>query len=358
MKIALVSKVRPVMGSGAGIVEYAYRLYEHIRRGNDVDIVYAIDSPRRNNTLGLVYANTLFKSKVRDLASKEYDIIHITDHEIGFMAEMLNGNSGARIVTTVHDLERFDERLHRGLFQRSYNKIVRRNVECALKFSDAILCNSSQTLEDVKRRFRTPRICEAIPLGVKESILGRVHPKKESDEIFRVGYIGSLAYHKNLMLLLKAAKLMKDEQECRFIIYGTGEDRGALLRYKRENALDNVEFRGFADERGIAHTYDSFDAFVFPSMYEGFGFPILEAQARGLPVILYEQGRIPAEVGRYCIKARDENHIARIIRDLRDNGYSRRSRNRAMAYARRFTWERCARETLKVYRRAISQHKT
>ena len=94
----------------------------------------------------------------------------------------------------------------------------------------------------------------------------------------------------------------------------------------------------------------SFNAFVFPSLHEGFGFPILEAQSRGLPVVIYKYGKIPKEVKKYCFEAEDDEHMAQIIENLKENGYNKRKKEKATEYARSFTWEKCAIETMKVYK--------
>ena len=99
--------------------------------------------------------------------------------------------------------------------------------------------------------------------------------------------------------------------------------------------------------------YDSFDAFVFPSYYEGFGIPIIEAQSRGLPVIIYKYGKIPKEVRKYCFEAENSEHMAQIIEDLKENGYNEKLRKKATKYARTFTWEKCARETLEIYKKVL-----
>ena len=88
---------------------------------------------------------------------------------------------------------------------------------------------------------------------------------------------------------------------------------------------------------------------VFPSMYEGFDLPILEAQARGLPVIIYKKGGISKEIRKYCLGARGEKHMAGIIGDLRRNGYDIRIKKKTMEYVRSFTWAKCAQKTSKSY---------
>jgi glycosyltransferase involved in cell wall biosynthesis len=357
MRIALVTTIKPVKDSGNGGAEYAHALYECLSRGNDVDVVYALESPRRNDVGGLAYTNTLFKAKVKLLASEAYDIVHVTDQELGFVAKILHGRTSAKIVTTVHDLERFRKELYRGFVQKAYNEIVKRNIISALRYSDGILCNSSQTLEDVKAVFGTPKRCMVVSHPVKPSVLKAASPIRKRHGTFTIGYIGALAYHKNVMLLLKAAKLMKNEKAYRFMVYGTGTEHDSLVDYKNRNGLDNVEFPGFADEKRIAQIYDSFDVFVFPSMCEGMGLPILEAQSRGLPTIIYSKGRITEEVARYCFKARDERQMAQIIRRLHTKGYSEKGRKKETAYAREFSDEATAGKTFEFYKSVLAhQH--
>ena len=81
--------------------------------------------------------------------------------------------------------------------------------------------------------------------------------------------------------------------------------------------------------------------------------PILEAQSRGLPVIIYKNGKIPKEVRKYCFEAESPEHMAQIIENIKENGYNEKLRKKATAYARSFTWEKTARETLKVYNKII-----
>ena len=90
--------------------------------------------------------------------------------------------------------------------------------------------------------------------------------------------------HKNVIFLLKAAEILKSKAEYKFAIYGTGIDKNMLLKFKQDHGLDNVDFNGYLKEDNKLKAYDSFDAFAFPSLYEGLGYPILEAQSRGLPI--------------------------------------------------------------------------
>ena len=357
MNILLISTSKPHEGSGIGITEYTYQLSEHIRhmlsKCDKIEFLYALDESKRNNIKGLLYANTTFKKLIKKVPKEKYDMIHITDHEMGFAAKILKkaGNS-AKIITTIHDLSRFEKGLHRGLSQKVYNKIVQRSVKDAINYSDFILCNSSQTLNTITEKFGPIKNIKVVLHGTNDEILSAPILKRKSNPKFTVGYIGALMKHKNVIFILEVAKILRQKQ-CKFIIYGTGVDKGILSRFKTVNDLTNVELEGYLREEDKLRTYDSFDAFAFPSLYEGLGNPILEAQSRGLPVIIYKYGKIPKEVRRYCFEAESPKHMAQIIENLKENGYNEKLRKKATEYARGFTWERCAKETLEVYRKML-----
>jgi glycosyltransferase involved in cell wall biosynthesis len=350
MRIALVNIIKPMKGSGDGITEYTYELYEILRKSHDVDMCYSIASSRKNNIAGLVRTNLLFNFKLRKLAKEDYDVIHITNHEVGSAAKVLKGaGSRAKVVTTVHDLLRFQKGYHKGALQSAYNRVVMRQMRDIPRFSDFVLFDSVQTRSDFERIFGGSRRSRVVSLGVKEEFLSsRRAPRAKGP--FTIGYIGSLAYHKNVPFILRVAERLKGDRRFRFLVYGSGVQREELAAYKEEKGLDNVRLCGFLKEDEKMRTLDSLDAFIFPTMYEGFGLPIMEAQARGIPVIICKKGRVPEEVGRRCLKAADEDAAARIIRRLLERGYPRKEREAATRYARGFTWKRAAAETFDVYR--------
>ena len=354
MNILLINTTKPYKGSGTGLTEYAYQLSEHLRpmlsNGSSIDFLYSLSDSKRNNIKGLLYANTSFKKLIKEIPKGKYDIIHITDHEIGFAAKILkkSGNN-AKIITTIHDLSRFEKGLHRGLSQKVYNKLVQGSIKDAIKYSDFILCTSLQTLNTITERFGPIKNIKVVPHGTNDTIIKAKIPKRKSYKKFVIGYIGALMKHKNVIFLLKSAEILKSKPRYRFVIYGTGIDKNILLKFKHDHGLDNVEFNGYLKEDSKLKAYDGFDAFVFPSLYEGLGYPILEAQSRGLPVIIYKYGKIPKEVRKYCFEAESPEHLVQIIKNLKENGYNEKSSKKAMKFARSFTWEKTAKATLKIY---------
>lgn len=350
MKVALINTIKPKAGSGDAMTECTYQLYLALKGKIDVKTVYATTVSKRNDTTGLLYTNTLFKKRIKELAKDRYQIIHITNQELGFAAQILHGSRrGAKIITTIHDMTRFMPEMHEGVFQGVYNSLVRGSITAAVKYSDAIIFASSQTEADVRRRFGkelSGKKTAVIMQGISGAFIkGKKYDRKRG---FTVGYLARLAKHKNVEFILKVAEKLRHEQ-IKFRIYGTGEARSQLSKYIRDHKLTNVVLEGFVPERNIVKAYDGLDVFMFPSLNEGFGRPILEAQARGLPVIILKKGRIPSEVSKYCIRADNEADAAAIVSRIKANGYNRRSMQKAMAYARSFTWDRTAARTLALY---------
>lgn len=358
MKILIISTVRPHKGSGSGFTEYAYQLIKHLRpllsKSDSISNIYALNAVKKENIKGFIYTNTAFKRKLSAIPKQEYDIIHITDQELGFAAKILK-KSGikTKIVTTVHDLARFEKRLHRGVAEKFYNKLVKGSIVDAINYSDYILCNSTQTYTTIKERFPWLNNISIVQHGTDDKILNEKKHSKINKE-FTIGYLGALSYHKNVSFILETAKLLRDDKKYKFVIYGTGAEERNLLEFKKKNNLENVLFKGYVSDRRRVKVYDEFDAFMFPSVYEGLGHPILEAHACGLPVIIYKYGKIPKEVRKYCFEAESPEHMAQIIENIKENGYSEKLRKRSTKHARRFTWEKCAKETLNIYKHAFN----
>ena len=103
---------------------------------------------------------------------------------------------------------------------------------------------------------------------------------------------------------------------------------------------ERIKFIGFAPEEKIIEIYVSFDVFVFSSLYEDLCIPIIEAQSRGLPVIIYKHAKIPNEIRRFCLEAESPEHMTQIIEQLKANGYNEKERKKAMDYARSFAWKK------------------
>jgi glycosyltransferase involved in cell wall biosynthesis len=162
-------------------------------------------------------------------------------------------------------------------------------------------------------------------------------------------YIGNLKPHKNISNLIKAIK--KINQEITLVINGKSNE--ILNKIIKENYLGNkVKFIGYVDDDDLLALYNLAELFVYPSLYEGFGLPPLEAMACGCPVITSNTSSLPEVVGDagIMVDPYDVNEIAKAIDLILSNENLRNEMiERGLKQAKKFSWKKTAEETLKVY---------
>ena len=281
----------------------------------------------------------------------DIDILHILTGF--FIAHRLPKD--AKIVTTIHDVNPIPMDTKNMIYflkDKMWRYMaLERGIRYNFKVSDAIITNSSQTKNEVINLGFDKSKVFVINLGIDKRFFNKYNKIQNlNSKNFNVGYIGSFAINKNIDFILKSAKLLNNKVN--FSLWGAKTyDYQRLFKIKAN--LKAVKFMGFAPENKIISIYDSFDVFAFPSLYEGFGLPILEAQSRGLPVIIYKYRKIPKEVRKYCFEAESQEHMALIIENSKENGYNEKLKKKATEYVRNFTWERCAKETLKAYEKVL-----
>ena len=347
MKVGLIelkTSFLPYNIAGKSFYGYPYYLYSNIKRiNNKVDAIGIITTPYIGKGFSIL-------SKTFFMNLSDYDILHNLDLNPFF--PMRKGK--AKIITTAHDFQfvlqpELNEDVTHSIKDRIWlNLVTKLGLKSTLS-SDYLIAVSSLTKDDaIKLGYPKDHIF-VVNHGVSKAFFKPL-PKKQRKK-FIVGYIGALRTRKNPEFMIKGFIQIKSvNYEMR--VYGKlGYNRDKIIEIAKEDK--RIKFLGFAPEDKLASIYDSFDAFVFPSYYEGFGIPIIEAQARGLPVIIYKYGKIPKEVRKYCFEAESPEHMAQIIEYLKENGYNEKLKKKATEYARSFTWERCARETSEVYKKCI-----
>lgn len=167
-------------------------------------------------------------------------------------------------------------------------------------------------------------------------------------------FVGTVQPRKNLQRLIRAFRAVVDAGlPHTLVIVGR---LGWLTEPIRAEAtacgvVDRVSFAGYVADAALPGLYADAEAFAFPSLYEGFGMPALEAMAYGVPVVASDTTSLPEIVGDAgaLVDPLDEAAIgAALVRVLTDSALHARLRDAGRARAATFTWERCARETLAV----------
>jgi glycosyltransferase involved in cell wall biosynthesis len=269
-----------------------------------------------------------------------------------------------RRVVTVHDLiyARFPE-THAGIRDLGMKALV----PLAVRRSHRVLADSHSTREDLIELIGAPaeRI-DVVPLGLGS--VRREQPLSERDVRARLGLgergvllsLSAKRPHKNLLALLGAFARLPAAERPVLVLPGYPTDHERELR-ERARALgieDEVLFPDWISPAELEGLWALADAFVFPSLYEGFGLPVLEAMARGVPVACSNASSLPEVAGEAALlfDPRDEAAIAGALqRLLSDRPLTDRLRVLGVQRSREFTWERTARLTLESYARALGR---
>jgi glycosyltransferase involved in cell wall biosynthesis len=204
-----------------------------------------------------------------------------------------------------------------------------------------------------------PEKIRVIPLGVDIPVSTLSPQEKRFERVRILGgegelilSVGVIQTRKNTLNMVKALKSLPANYRL-VLSGGNGYGAEAVHEYIRAEALgDRVKILGFVDDAQLARLYQSASVFLFPSFEEGFGIPVLEAMAHGVPVVTSNVSSMP-EVGGDAALYVDPNRPAEIAEKVRqaveDSALRDSMIQKGLARAREFTWKRTAEATLAVY---------
>ena len=270
----------------------------------------------------------------------DYDIVHLLSPKPFFPLR----KGRAKWVTTVHDLFflKYKESRPSPLMEKLYLR--------SILGSDSIIAVSSLVKEDVERLGYKGRVYVVNP-GIGEEFFTTPRKERKERNVIKIGYIGRLdSERKDVVRGIRAFKKLKEENVV-FELWGSYNPSSAIFKEIIKEAKDDPRIRimGPAPDEKIIEIYDSFDAFFFPTKEEGFGLPIVEAQARGVPVIVFKDARVPPEVCEMCITANDELPDPEYIASFRENNYLK-----LIEFSSKFTIENQIKKLMIVYSYIIS----
>ncbi len=310
-------------------------------------------TPRR-----LVWEQTALPSAVRRLKA---DVLHSPHYTMPLLP-----GGGCRHVVSFHDMTyllmpALHLRFHRLFFPRMMRLSVRR--------ADRLLVISESTRRDLERLLPAS-IGKITTTPLAAGPVFQPAPASEIQEACTrytlipgrfLLYVGVLEPRKNVPMLLQAfAQIAPQFPDVPLVLVGKkGWMYDAIFAELTAQGLaDRVIFTGYVPEEDLPRLYGGARAFVYPSLYEGFGLPVLEAMQCGAPVVTTDISSMPEVAGdaALLVKPDDVNGLAAALtRVLSDDALAADLRERGLARAAGFSWDRCARETRAVYEELVKK---
>lgn len=266
----------------------------------------------------------------------------------------------AKKIVTIHDMTVFKIPKEHMFIRVCYLRLF---IFLAAFFADRIITDSKSTLDDFLQRFKLASIkCRVIYLGKNASFnhnleknkIENVKNKYKIEKEYLL-YMGTIEPRKNIKNLISAFyKLLQEDNNYQLVIAGRrGWYFDEVFRLVEELHLDSkINFTDFVNEQDKPYLIVGAKIFIYPSLYEGFGLPVLEALSCGIPTITSNISSLPEVTGDAALLINPSNAeelYLSIKRLLSDEVLYAQLKQRAIEQAKKFSWEYTAQQTLEVY---------
>jgi len=335
--------------NAAGTGEYARELLHALRARGDVAVV-PISGPRGGGPAGT--AAWLLLGAGGDVGRAGADLLHCPAH-------VTPARSAVPLVVTAHDGGRFD-----GGFPLEWRLFSRLVLPGLVRRADRVITPSQFVRQELVARWRLdPERVVAVPHGVGPEFGACPAPEPGPAGRPRLLFAGAPVERKNLGLVLRALAAAAPGSplgEAELLI--SGAEAGAFRQHAAAVAdlglAARVRWLGLVPRPEMPALYRAVDVLVYPSLYEGFGLPPLEAMAAGTPVVAASASCLPETLGdaAVLVDPHDADDLARAVEALLTDSELRRAKIAAgRARAAALTWDRSAAATMDVYREALGR---
>jgi alpha-1,3-rhamnosyl/mannosyltransferase len=382
MKVIL--SIDPVRFPLTGIGRYTYELAKHLKEITEVEELKFLsgyrftDLPEPKQSAG---TNKVSSTKLRQAVLKNpltrelYSLVSplLKQHALrGYTDHVYHGPNfylppfAGPAVSTFHDLSIFTW-AHCHPPERV--KYMRKEIAATLKRADMLITDTETTRQEVAAYFSWPLDkIRAVPLACSDDFRPRRLEEIKS-VLTKHGlsyqgyslYVGTIEPRKNLDVLLDAYALLPQavRQQWPLILIGYQGWRNEQLHARIETAMTEgwARYLGFVEAGELPLIYAGARVFVFPSLYEGFGLPVLEAMASGIPVVCSNASTLPEVAGEAAAmcEPQDVDTLSELInRALQDQSWREVAAKKGLLQAAKFSWQRCAKETAAVYKEVVA----
>jgi glycosyltransferase involved in cell wall biosynthesis len=335
--------------------QYLHLAYDMKVKFDDKDISFKLI--KVNPGILKVYERLRFPPL--ELMGLNADVLHAMDYAI---APTFNNN----IVLTIHDLTfmRFPESNFKWFIEK-YSRMVRKNSDAASR----ILASSQSTASDIQKYFNIkkekidtvylaagPDFRKLAPNEIDCTVLDCKGISKPY-----ILSVGTIEPRKDFITLIRSYCLARDKDpglEHQLVIAGrTGWKSEAIYEARdKSKYTSDIIFTGRLTDRELIQLYNQADLFVYTSVFEGFGFPPLEAMSCGLPVICTDSSSITEVVGAAGILVKpgdSEGFAGSIMKTLKNKDLPGILRKKSLSRSKDFSWKQTAENTLSAYRKSV-----
>ena len=351
------------MKNWSGIGRYCSNLInELITLCNDNDFSILSNDNKENITCDVKISKSPVFSIMEQIEIPLLNIKNKIDlfHSPHFVFPVFGAN---KLILTIHDLTPFIFPKDFSIFARLYIKFM---LNIAKYKADKIIVVSENTKKDLIRLFK---FLDSKIKVIYHGVDSKFHPIEESSKIkfikekYKTGenfilYTGNIKPNKNVSRLIEALAIINKNRDIKLVIAGKkyAVYHKVLKEIEENNLNENVIFTEFVSDEDLVLLYNAATVFVYPSLYEGFGFPPLEAMACGVPVITSNTSSLLEVVGdaAITIDPYDVNGLASAITSVLENpDLQRELRIKGLLRAKSFSWSKAAKETYDLYEEVL-----
>ena len=348
MKVAVDARMLKMSGIGTYIKNLMKNDCYQIALGNKEDIK-ELNKIDENNIIEFdskIYGiKEQLKFPYKELKKMKPDILHVPHYNVPIFYR-------GKMVVTIHDLTHLKlKQFLPNKFAYLYAKFM---MWVAIKKSSVVLTVSENSKQDILQYFKVnPDKIKVIYNGVGEEF--RKKSKEEIDYLYEkyniprnkkiLMYAGNLKPHKNIEKLLAAFSLLEDKENYVLLIVGKAFENYTVLdeKEKQLGIKDFIINTGSLTQEQIIDVYNLADLFIFPSLYEGFGLPIIEALACGTKVISSNTSSLP-EVGGDVIEYFDPNNAREICEKIKASEHIEFNEEKVEKWLKNFDWKKISEE--------------
>lgn len=337
MEVTLIAET--LDPSKGGIPRYNYEISKIKDIKNVVDFSKSLSNDRLSNKL----LNKLYRRKnvLERNADKLGKVLHFTQPEVMVKTDELRKR---KVILTVHDLAVFGTMKVKGVYGSLRGMSFRKQFKFAVERADTIMVNSTQTRDELINILKADAGKIVVDnLGIEEKFKP-LEVKKEGI----IGYFGGFNRRKRVDKLIDDFIASSLNAKLKLVIFGNNEDYPMLK--KKYEKFGSVIFKDKIPEEDIVKVINGFDYFVYPTSYEGFGLPLLECVACGIPSFIYKDAVIPEEVKKYAIEIDKLDDI--ITKDYKE--LEKEFTEKAKKVKEEFSWDKCRETLIAEYKKLLS----